>query len=230
MGLSMVAVPEAARALRRSWRALVVFCTALAIVQAVGVIAWGLSIMFLLPDELGTRLLGALWEPAMALIVPTTLAFAGIGLMNGAAAGLRALAAARRSLRATLLCACAYLTGGVGGALVGDAAGSAWGIAAATATGAVVWWWQLRAGLRDLHSSDASLDAVRGRPTRPERDTIVNAAPRLTVGLPVYNGENYVAEALDSLLGQTFTDFELVISDNHSSDATEEICRQYAAR
>jgi len=158
MGLSMVAVPEAARALRRSWRALVVFCTVLAIVQALGVIAWGLAIMFLLPDELGTRLLGALWEPAMALIVPTTLAFAGIGFMNGAAAGLRALAAARRSLRATLLCACAYLTGGVGGALVGDAAGSAWGIAAATAIGAVVWWWQLRAGLRDVYSSDASLE------------------------------------------------------------------------
>jgi glycosyltransferase involved in cell wall biosynthesis len=58
----------------------------------------------------------------------------------------------------------------------------------------------------------------------------VNAAPRLTVGLPVYNGENYVAEALDSLLGQTFTDFELVISDNHSTDRTEEICREYAAR
>jgi O-antigen/teichoic acid export membrane protein len=158
MGLSMVAVPEASRALRRSVRTFVVFCSALAIVQAVGVIAWGLAIMFLLPDELGVRLLGALWGPATALILPTTLAFAGIGFMNGAAAGLRALAAARRSLRATLCCAAAYLTGGVGGAVVGDAAGSAWGIAAATAAGAVVWWWQLRAGLRDLHDSDASRD------------------------------------------------------------------------
>jgi glycosyltransferase involved in cell wall biosynthesis len=58
----------------------------------------------------------------------------------------------------------------------------------------------------------------------------VNAQPPLTVGLPVYNGENYLTESLDSLLAQTFTDFELVISDNHSSDATEEICRHYAAR
>jgi len=153
MGLSMVAVPEAARALRRSLRALVLFCVALATVQAVGVAAWGLAIMFLLPDELGTGLLGALWEPASALVLPTTLAFVGIGLMNGAGAGLRALAAARRSLRATLLCACAYLIGGVGGALVGGAAGSAWGVAAATAAGAVVWWWQLRAGLRDADRS-----------------------------------------------------------------------------
>ena len=158
MGLSMVAVPEAARALRRSVRALVTFCIALAVVQAVGVAAWGLSIRFLVPDAFGTRLLGTLWEPAIELILPTTLAFAGIGFMNGAAAGLRALAAARRSLRATLVGACAYLTGGVGGAVVGGAAGSAWGIAAATATSAVVWWWQFRAGLGDLHDSDASPD------------------------------------------------------------------------
>jgi glycosyltransferase involved in cell wall biosynthesis len=55
-------------------------------------------------------------------------------------------------------------------------------------------------------------------------------APRLSIGLPVYNGENYVSESLDALLGQTYTDFELIISDNASSDATEEICRSYAAR
>jgi O-antigen/teichoic acid export membrane protein len=153
MGLSMVAVPEAARALRRSVRALVVFCTALALAQAVGVLLWGLSILFLLPDGVGRQLLGALWEPATSLILPTTLAFAGIGFMNGASAGLRAMAAARRSLRATLCCAVAYLLGGVGGAALGGAAGSAWGVATATGTGAVVWWWQLRAGVRDIHAA-----------------------------------------------------------------------------
>jgi len=53
--------------------------------------------------------------------------------------------------------------------------------------------------------------------------------PRLTIGLPVYNGENYLAESIDALLAQTFTDYELVISDNASTDGTEEICRKYAA-
>lgn len=53
--------------------------------------------------------------------------------------------------------------------------------------------------------------------------------PQLSIGLPVYNGENYLIEALDSLLGQTFTDFELVISDNASTDSTQQICEQYAA-
>jgi len=55
----------------------------------------------------------------------------------------------------------------------------------------------------------------------------MNGAPRLTVGLPVYNGENYIAESIDALLGQSFTDFELVISDNASTDGTGDICRRY---
>jgi len=57
----------------------------------------------------------------------------------------------------------------------------------------------------------------------------VNRIPKVAVGLPVYNGENYLAETLDLLLGQTFEDFELIISDNCSSDRTAEICRDYAA-
>jgi glycosyltransferase involved in cell wall biosynthesis len=55
----------------------------------------------------------------------------------------------------------------------------------------------------------------------------MNAAPRLSIGLPVYNGEEYLAESLDALLGQTYTDFELVISDNASTDGTADICRRY---
>jgi glycosyltransferase involved in cell wall biosynthesis len=54
--------------------------------------------------------------------------------------------------------------------------------------------------------------------------------PRVSIGLPVYNGERYLALALDALLAQTFTDFELIISDNASTDATPVICAQYAAR
>lgn len=166
-GLSMVAVPEAARMLRRSLRAFVIFCVALAIVQAVGVALWGLTIMFLVPDALGSRLLGSLWEPAMALMLPTTLAFIGIGFWNGAAAGLRGLAAAPRSLRATLICACLYLVGGVGGAVAGGALGSAWGVAAATMIGTAVWWWQFRAGLRDRRRADAVPDLTEAGPTIP---------------------------------------------------------------
>ena len=56
----------------------------------------------------------------------------------------------------------------------------------------------------------------------------MSAAPRLSVGLPVYNGENYLAESIEALLGQTYEDFELIISDNASTDSTADICRRYA--
>ncbi len=54
--------------------------------------------------------------------------------------------------------------------------------------------------------------------------------PRVSIAVPAYNCEAYIAQSLDSLLGQTYGDFELVISDNASTDGTEEICRRYAAR
>jgi glycosyltransferase involved in cell wall biosynthesis len=54
--------------------------------------------------------------------------------------------------------------------------------------------------------------------------------PRVVVGLPVYNGQKYVAAAIESHLSQSFGDFDLVISDNGSTDATPEICADYASK
>jgi glycosyltransferase involved in cell wall biosynthesis len=54
--------------------------------------------------------------------------------------------------------------------------------------------------------------------------------PRLTIGLPVYNGERYLRLAVESLLAQTFRDFVLIISDNASTDGTAAICEEYAVR
>jgi glycosyltransferase involved in cell wall biosynthesis len=56
----------------------------------------------------------------------------------------------------------------------------------------------------------------------------MSTGARLSIGLPVYKGEEYLGEALDALLGQTYEDFELVISDNASTDGTQDICRRYA--
>lgn len=56
------------------------------------------------------------------------------------------------------------------------------------------------------------------------------AAPLVSLGLPVYNGANFLRQALDSLTGQTLRDLEIVISDNASTDETGDICREYAAR
>src|SRR5215470_5950299 len=56
-----------------------------------------------------------------------------------------------------------------------------------------------------------------------------NSKSRVSIGLPVYNGAHFLKEALDALLSQTFGDFELIISDNASTDGTQEICRAYAS-
>jgi len=58
----------------------------------------------------------------------------------------------------------------------------------------------------------------------------VRHTPRVSIGLPVHNGENFVSDALDSLIAQTFTDLEIIITDNASTDGTEEICRDHVAR
>jgi glycosyltransferase involved in cell wall biosynthesis len=54
--------------------------------------------------------------------------------------------------------------------------------------------------------------------------------PRVSLGLPVFNGDNYIEETLDSILAQTYTDFEVIISDNASTDRTQEICQKYATK
>ena len=77
---------------------------------------------------------------------------------------------------------------------------------------------------------------MRPAPTRQsgqdcgESNVIEQKKPRVSIGVPVRNGERYLAEALDSLLGQTYKDFELLISDNASTDQTESICREYAEK
>lgn len=57
-----------------------------------------------------------------------------------------------------------------------------------------------------------------------------NTLPRVSIGMPVYNGAEWIRATIDSVLAQTYRDLELVISDNASTDATERICREYQQR
>lgn len=54
--------------------------------------------------------------------------------------------------------------------------------------------------------------------------------PKISLGMPVFNGENYIGPAIRSILEQTYSDFELIIADNASRDSTEEICRHYSEK
>ncbi|MEU9183733.1 hypothetical protein AB0D14_04030 [Streptomyces sp. NPDC048484] len=150
MGLSLVTVAEAARVLRRASHQLGRFCLFLGGGQAVAALLWG-SALLLVPDRFGEFVLGGVWQSASQLIVPATLGVAGASLGTGAAAGLRALGAARRSLRCQMVASVCYVGGGLGGAAVGGTVGSAWGVAAATLSSSAVWWLQLRSALREHH-------------------------------------------------------------------------------
>lgn len=61
-------------------------------------------------------------------------------------------------------------------------------------------------------------------------DTSKSGSGRVAIGLPVYNGQNYLRDAIESILAQTYSDFRLIITDNCSTDGTQDICREYAAK
>lgn len=149
MGISLVTVPEAARVLRHSPRHLQLYCLLVGTGLAIMALAWGAGLLVALPRGLGNVLLGQLWRPADRLVLPYTVSVMGACFIAGATAGLHALGAAHRSLRAMLLASLLYLVSGLAGALLDGAVGAVRGAAVATWVGAVFWWWQLRAGLRE---------------------------------------------------------------------------------
>ena len=71
---------------------------------------------------------------------------------------------------------------------------------------------------------------VWGQTTHTAPATECSKGPRISVALPVYNGEDYLAGTIASILAQTFRDFELIISDNASTDRTAAISQEFAAR
>jgi O-antigen/teichoic acid export membrane protein len=164
MGLNLVTVPEAARVLRRSPGKLERFCAVLGGTQAIAALGWGLALLLLIPESVGQFVLNEVWDFASPLILPVSVSLAAAGVIAGAAAGLRALGAARRSLRAQLVSSAGYLGGGIAGAFLGGALGASWGSTILLWCGAVFWWLQLRAGLRDHAAELEKEPAVAVRP------------------------------------------------------------------
>jgi O-antigen/teichoic acid export membrane protein len=150
MGVSLVTVPEAARSLRRSTRLLGRYCVLVAIALTMAAFAWGIVLMVALPRGLGTLLLHkGRWESAYGIVPWIVLSMMGATVTAGASAGMRALGAARRSMRITLISSAAYVLLGVIGAAVHGTYGSVEGTALATWIAAALWWWQLRVAVRE---------------------------------------------------------------------------------
>ncbi len=166
-GLSLVTVPEAARILRSSPRHLPVFCLLVAGGLAVMALVWGGVLLVILPKGFGYWLLHGIWRPTYPLILPLTISVAGGCVIAGATAGLHALGAAQRSLRAMLLASIVFVACGLVGAVAGGPLGTVIGAAVATWVGAVLWWRELRVALRKHGSAPASPRTSPGRHRRP---------------------------------------------------------------
>jgi O-antigen/teichoic acid export membrane protein len=149
LGMSLVAIPEAARVLRHSPRRLPFFCLLVSSGLAVAALAWGVMLLVAVPRGFGSWLLGPIWRPTYPLVLPQALFVIGQAASVGAGAGLHALGAARRSLRAMVLISAAYLVCGLVGAVAGGTVGTVRGVAVAAWIGVLISWWQLRAALRE---------------------------------------------------------------------------------
>ena len=149
MGVSLVTVPEAARILRRSPRHLGLFCVLVGAILAVAALVWGATLIVVLPRGLGQWLLGPIWRPTYPLVLPSAVATAAAGVVVGASAGLRALGASRRSLRAQVITSVLYLVLGLAGAYYRGTLGAMQGTVVAVWVGALMYWWQLQAAMRE---------------------------------------------------------------------------------
>lgn len=146
--VELVALPNAVRAMQRSIQRLMI------ISLIVGAGLFGVTMLWagallLLPNHLGTMVMGSSWLAARALLIPMALWTGIVAFATGARVGLRALAAARRSLRTRLLTSALWTTGGLTGVAAAGAIGSAWGLAGSSVISTALWWWQFRRALRE---------------------------------------------------------------------------------
>jgi O-antigen/teichoic acid export membrane protein len=161
LGLSLVAIPEGARVLRRSPRHLPLFCILLSGGLTMAALAWGVILLIAVPRGFGAWLLGPVWRPTYPLVLPMMIYVMGQGIGYGAAVGLHALGASRRSLRQALLWAVLNVILSIGGAALGGAEGTMWGAAATPVTCAVYGWWQLHQAMKEHQPTAHDLAASR---------------------------------------------------------------------
>jgi hypothetical protein len=148
MGVTSPAITESVRIARRSPRRMLRAVTILGVVLVVVFVAWGVA-MYMLPTSVGEAFLKRSWRPAHAVILPYTAVMAASGMLTAATVGLRAMAAAKRSLRSRLVTGVLAVTGGAVGAATFGAVGAASGLAAGLWLGGIQWWQQLYAAVAE---------------------------------------------------------------------------------
>jgi len=178
IGFSMITVSEGARMLRTRPQRLIRLSIVIGMVQSTAAAIWGCGLM-LLPTRVGRGLLGGLWDQSSRLILPAMLVVVGTAWYTAGASGLRALAAARRSLRARIVSSTLTVSCALTGASVDGARGAIWGIAGAMVGNNVALWTHLRRGLREylIARSESGPVAQDGRqPGREEHAGFIVSA------------------------------------------------------
>jgi O-antigen/teichoic acid export membrane protein len=161
MGISLVTVPEAARLLKQSPRKLKLFCLAIGGGMAFAALVWGIVLQIALPLGIGHIVLRSLWRLTYPLVLPVTIWVMATCLTVGAGAGLRALGASRRSLRAMVISSVTLVVASVLGSLADDAIGAVRGMAIAGVIAVVAWWWQLRAALGEANIASDGIGLIQ---------------------------------------------------------------------
>jgi hypothetical protein len=105
--------------------------------------------MYLLPDGVGHALLKRSWGPAHRVLLPYTAVMAASGMLTAATVGLRAMAAAKRSMRSRLVTGIVAVSLATAGAIGYGAVGAACGLAAGLWLGGIQWWQQLHAAVAE---------------------------------------------------------------------------------
>ncbi len=188
--INLTAVPEGVRALRSSPRRLIRLCLALGALLGGMALSWGV-LMFVLPASVGVVLLRDTWEPAHTVILPLALSQTAAGIITGASIGVRAMAAAGRSLRATTVTSTTSFVANMVGVVRGGAVGAVWGGAAVSVVNVAVWWTTFLRGVAEhtaanshhvmqavpLAAADAAADRAIPDHANAGRHSLMQAVP-----------------------------------------------------
>jgi O-antigen/teichoic acid export membrane protein len=158
LGVSFGAVPEGVRIATRSPERLPRFASTVSVCLAGVSLMWG-AVLLALPDGLGQAILGDSWRSARNLMFPIVVAIIAEGLNVGPWMGLRALAAAGRSLRSRTMIAAVTMVAGAAGATTMGAWGAAAGFAVGSVVATGVWTWQFLAANAVHNRMSRGLDA-----------------------------------------------------------------------
>jgi hypothetical protein len=169
-GALLAGVPEAVRSLQRGPRRLIAISGIVSAGLALITLLWA-SLILLLPSRFWLSAIGPVWHTARPLILPLALGLAALGVVMGAVISLRALAAARRSLRARLLVSPMILLTGMGGAALSGASGAAWGLVLGNTFAAIVFWYHLLHAISEHRVSQQSSSSGRVQRMMPSAAT-----------------------------------------------------------